>query len=81
MLVPHHVVHHLLLHGQVPVRHVLSLAQLFRGQVGIVASRATPSARATHHRMWVKCGPAFEAAWLTASVRVAQATSTWIAPG
>ena len=36
VLVPHHVIHHHLLHTRVPVHHVLALTLLLRGQVRVV---------------------------------------------
>lgn len=50
LLVQHHVVHHLLLHVQVLIVHVLMLPQLLRRQLGVIASHMPPSAAcAAHH--------------------------------
>lgn len=50
MLMPYHVVHHHLLHGQILVRHVLALFHLFRRELGvIIAHTAPPHHWTTHH--------------------------------
>lgn len=46
VLVPHHVIHHHLLHTRVPVHHVLALTLLLRGQVRVVLP---PHHVAAHH--------------------------------
>lgn len=53
VLMPHHVIHHHLLHPGVPFHHVLALTLLLRGQVRVVVPAhrvaSTHHVVATHH--------------------------------